>query len=152
MSSSSTREPQGARRPGAPGRWCAHYSNAPEAALALAAQRWFHNRKDLIGGHSPFTRTSFFQFVGPHDTGKPRENVTMLAGLGVNTRLVGADEIKSLAPQLWVGAAEFAAYEPDSGYTDPAATVAGLVAAARHGGATLRERATVTALRVLGGA
>lgn len=120
----------------------AHYSNAPEATLALAAQRWFHNWEELIGGSSPFTRTGFLQFIGPHDTGKLRENVTMLAGLGVNTRLVGTDELESLAPQLWVDRAEVAAYEPDSGYADPAATVAGLVAAAQRGGATLREGIT----------
>ncbi len=129
----------------------AHYSNAPEATLALAAQRWFHNWEELIGGPSPFTKTGFLQFVGPHDTGKLRENVTILAGLGVNTRLVGADELESLAPQLWVDRAEVAAYEPDSGYADPAATVAGLVAAAQRGGATLREGVAVAALRVLGG-
>ncbi len=129
----------------------AHYTNAPEAALALAAQRWFHDWEELIGGPSPFTRTGFFQFVGPQDTERLRENTAMLTGLGVNTRLVGANEIESLAPQLWVGAAEIAAYEPDSGYADPAMTVAGLVAAARRGGATLREGIAVTALRVAGG-
>lgn len=129
----------------------AHYSNAPEAALALAAQRWFHHWEELIGGPSPFTKTGFFQFVGQHDTAKLRENVTMLTGLGVPTRLVGADEIESLAPQLWADRAEIAAYEPDSGYADPAATVAGLVAAAQRGGATLREGVTVTSLRVTGG-
>jgi sarcosine oxidase subunit beta len=129
----------------------AHYSNAPEAALALAAQRWFHNWEELIGGPSPFTKTGFFQFVGPHDLGKLRENVTMLARLGVNTRLIGADEIESLAPQLYIGEREVAAYEPDSGYADPGATVAGLVAAAQRGGATLREGVAVTALRVAGG-
>src|SRR3954447_25648241 len=64
----------------------AHYSNAPEAALALAAQRWFHNWADLVGGDSGFTRTGFLQFVAPADNEKLRENVAMLQGIGVNTR------------------------------------------------------------------
>jgi sarcosine oxidase subunit beta len=129
----------------------AHYTNAPEAAMALAAQRWFHNWGELVGGDSGFTATGFFQFVAPADNERLRENVTMLQGLGVNTRLVTPDEVEGLAPQLWMERDELAAYEPDSGYADPAATVAALVAAAQRGGATIREGLPVTALRAEGG-
>ena len=129
----------------------AHYTNAPEAAMALAAQRWFRNWRELVGGDSGFTATGFFQFVAPADNGRLRDNVAMLQGLGVNTRLVTPDEVESLAPQLWMDRDELAAYEPDSGYADPSATVAALVAAAQRGGATLREHTPVTALRVAGG-
>src|SRR4051794_2457711 len=129
----------------------AHYTNAPEAALALAAQSWFHNWADLVGGDSGFTRTGFLQFVAPADNEKLRENVAMLQGIGVNTRLVTPDEVEAIAPQVWMEPNELAAYEPDSGYADPAATVAALVAAAQRGGATLREDLAVTAIRVNGG-
>ena len=129
----------------------AHYTNAPEAALALAAQRWFRHWGELVGGDSGFTPTGFFQFVAPADNARLRENVAMLRGLGVNTRLVAPDEVESLAPRLWMERDELAAYEPDSGYADPAATVAALAAAARRGGATLHEGLAVTALRAAGG-
>lgn len=129
----------------------AHYTNAPEAALAHAAQRWFRNWGELVGGDSGFTATGFFQFVAPADNERLRENVAMLQGLGINTRLVTPDEVEGLVPQLWMERDELAAYEPDSGYADPAATVAALVAAAQRGGATLREGLPATALRVAGG-
>lgn len=129
----------------------AHYTNAPEAALALAAQRWFHHWGELVGGDSGFARTGFLQFVAPADNDKLRENVAMLRGLGVNTRLVTPDEVEAIAPQVWMERDELAAYEPDSGYADPVATVAALIAAAQRGGATLREGVAVTGIRVAGG-
>ncbi len=129
----------------------AHYTNAPEAALALAAQRWFHHWDALVGGDSGFARTGFLQFVAPADNERLRENVAMLRGIGVDTRLVTPDEVEGIAPQLWMEGHELAAYEPDSGYADPVATVAALVAAARRGGATVREGLAVTGLRATGG-
>ena len=71
-----------------------HYTNAPEAQMALAAQRWFHHWADLVGGDSGFVRTGFLQFVAPADNEKLRQNVAMLRGVGVDTRLVTPDEVE----------------------------------------------------------
>ncbi len=128
-----------------------HYTNAPEAAMALAAQRWFHHWADLIGGDSGFVPTGFLQFVGPADHERLRDNVQMLQELGVNTQIVNADEVEGIAPQVWMEANAIAAYEPESGYANPSATVAALVAAAQRGGATLLTETPVTALRVANG-
>ena len=115
-----------------------HYTNAPEAQMAFAAQHWFRNWADLIGGDSGFVQTGFLQFVAPADNEKLRQNVAMLQGDGVTTRIVTPDEVESLAPQIWMERNELAGYEPESGYANPVATVNALAVAAQRGGAAFR--------------
>lgn len=129
----------------------AHYTNAPEARLALAAQRWFHHWDELVGGDCGFTKTGFLQLVRPTDNDKLRANVAMLQGIGVETRLLEAGEVAALQPGIAMHDGELAAYEPHSGYADPVATTRAFVAAAERGGATVSEGITVTALRSAGG-
>lgn len=128
-----------------------HYTNAPEARLALAARAWFHGWSELVGGDSGFVQTGFLQFVQPSDNDRLRANVAMLQDIGVETRLLTSREVAELQPQLHLTGDELAAYEPRSGYADPVATTRALVAAAERGGATLREGLTVRAIRVAGG-
>lgn len=128
-----------------------HYTNAPEARLALAAQRWFHHWGDLVGGDCGFTETGFLQLVRSDDAGKLRANVAMLREIGADTRLLDAGEVAALQPGIAMAEGELAAYEPRSGYADPLATTRAFVAAAERGGATVIEGTAVTALRGAGG-
>jgi sarcosine oxidase subunit beta len=71
--------------------------------------------------------------------------------VGVETGLVGPDELRDLDPALDVNGVVLAAYEPRGGYADPAATAVGFLRAARDLGARF-ERQLVTALRTRGDA
>lgn len=128
-----------------------HYTNAPEARLAFASLSYFQHWHDIVGGACGFTRTGFIMTVSPVNAERLRHNVAMLQGLGVNTRVITAQELRDLQPACQVGDLALAAYEPESGYADPRATTTAFMQRAQQQGATLREGLMVTALRTAGG-
>src|SRR5918996_660093 len=93
-----------------------HYTNEPEARMAFASLRYFQHWKDIVGGECGFTRTGFFMTVTPENADRLRHNVAMLQGLGVNTTVITAQELRELQPFTQVDDLTVAAYEPDSGY------------------------------------
>lgn len=125
-----------------------HYDVEPEARLAWESFRTFRDWPHIVGGDCGFTRTGFLKFVPPALHDALRANVAMHQGLGIPSLLIGADDIRRLAPDIAVGDEELAAFEPESGYADPTATTAGLLSAARAGGAHLLQGRTVTAVTV----
>ncbi|HEY4866005.1 MAG TPA: FAD-binding oxidoreductase [Candidatus Dormibacteraeota bacterium] len=127
-----------------------HYSNAPEARLALAGTRWFENWSEMVGGDCGFVRTGLINLVTRSDHDKLRRNLAVLREVGVDTHLVGPEELVELEPDIRVAEDELAAYEPRSGYADPAATTHAMADAARRLGAELREGVEVIAIRTRG--
>src|SRR5207247_11075488 len=73
-----------------------HYSNAPEARLALAGLRWFEEWAELVGGDPGFLRTGLVNLVAREDHDKLRPNVAVLQQVGVETELVGPEELVEL--------------------------------------------------------
>jgi len=127
-----------------------HYGNAPEARLALAGLHWFENWGELVGGDPGFHRTGLLNPVAREDHDKLRRNVAMLQSVGVDTTLVGPEELVELEPDIRVAEDELAAYEPRSGYADPGATTIALAAAGRRLGVDIREGIIVTGITVEG--
>lgn len=123
-----------------------HYPDTAEAALALAALGWFTNWDELVGGDCGFVRTGFLQLVASGDHDLLRANTAALRGIGVDTRIVDADEIRAIEPGIAVEDDAIAAYEPASGYADPVATTQSLAAAARRHGADIRVGTTARSL------
>jgi sarcosine oxidase subunit beta len=76
----------------------------------------------------------------------------MQRSVGIETTVVGADEIRRLCPALAIDDADVAAHEPGSGYADPSAVATGFLQAARDRGARLVQGAAVTAIPVVAGA
>jgi len=128
-----------------------HYSNAPEARVALRGLHWFENWAELVGGNPGFHRTGLANPVAREDHDKLRRNVAMLQRVGVDTQLVGPEELVEMEPSMLVDEDQLAAYEPRSGYANPAATTHAMADAARRLGAEIREVVTVTAIRTEGG-
>jgi len=128
-----------------------HYSNAPEARLAQRGLEWFENWNEMVGGDPGFVCTGLANLVSAADRDKLRRNVRMLQEAGVETHLVGPEELVELEPEMLVEEHELAAYEPRSGYANPGATTRALAAAATRQGATILEGVAVTALEVHGG-
>lgn len=127
-----------------------HYSNAPEARVALRGLHWFENWAELVGGNPGFRRTGLANPVTREDQDKLRRNVAMLQRIGVDTQLVGPEELVEMEPAMRVDEDQLAAYEPRSGYANPAATTHAMADAARRLGAEIREGVTVTAIRTEG--
>ncbi|MDQ6691206.1 MAG: FAD-binding oxidoreductase [Actinomycetota bacterium] len=128
-----------------------HYSNAPEARLALRGLHWFEHWSELVGGDPGFHQTGLANPVAREDHDKLRRNVAMLQALGVETQLVGPEELVELEPDMRVDEDQLAAYEPRSGYANPGGTTRAMADAARRLGVDLREGVTVTAVRTEGG-
>ncbi|MCB8985395.1 MAG: FAD-binding oxidoreductase [Ardenticatenaceae bacterium] len=123
-----------------------HYDLEPESRLAWASFAYFRNWADVVGGDCGFTRTGFLQFVEPAYSDQLRANVAMHQQIGIPSLLITPDDVARLAPSFVTDDFEVAAYEPESGYADPSATVTSFLAAARQSGATLVQECEVTAV------
>ncbi len=120
---------QAALANGASGRSSAlvrmHYTNEWDARLAFASFPMFRDWAEIMGGPSVFTHTGFVNVVAPQYADALRKNVDMLRGIGVNTVAMTAGGLRDLQPFARVDDIGAAAWEPESGYADPATTVAG---------------------------
>lgn len=124
-----------------------HYDLASESALAWASLPYFEHWADLVGaGDCAFVVNGFVQLVPPQINDHLRANVRMLQALGVETWTVEPEEVAQLVPGIITDDIEVAAYEPRSGYADPAATAQGFLAAAQMRGSRLEQSRAVTAI------
>ena len=121
-----------------------HYTNEEDARLALASFPVFRNWTEVMGGPAVFTHTGFVNVVAPQYAEHLRRNVEMLKGLGVNTSALTGAELKELQPFANVEDIGAAAYEPDSGYANPAETVEGFRRRATELGARILQWTAVT--------
>jgi sarcosine oxidase subunit beta len=124
----------------------AHYPTALEADLAWESlTEYFEAWGERVGGGCGFTRTGFAYLVGETNVEALRHNVALQRGVGVETQLIGPEELGALDPSLRTDGVTLAAHEPRGGYADPAATTIGFLNAAKALG-TRFERRRVTAL------
>ncbi len=128
-----------------------HYDLKLESQLAWVSFQYFRNWTEIVGGDCGFTRTGFIQIVPPAQNEPLKANVRMHQAIGIPTFLVTAEDVKRLAPYFRTDDFEYAAYEPESGYADPAAALASLMDAARARGATLVQGCEVMNIVVRGG-
>lgn len=124
-----------------------HYTNPFESKLAFESLKIFQAWSDIVGGESPFIRTGFIQVVGPEYEDHLRRNVADQQALGIDTRVISAEELKAMEPWCDVEGLTWVAYEPDSGYADPYATTCGFLRSAQQMGAEVRTH--TEAVRVL---
>jgi glycine/D-amino acid oxidase-like deaminating enzyme len=139
---------KGALASGASGRSSAlvrmHYTNEEDARLAWASFPVWTHWSELMGGPPVFTHTGFVTVVAPCYAENLRRNVQMLQRVGINTTALTPAELKALQPFANVEDIGAAAYEPDSGYANPADTVEGFRRRATERGAQIFPWTTVT--------
>src|SRR5262249_20132822 len=134
---------QAALANGASGRSSAlvrmHYTNEWDARLAFASFPIFRHWPEIMGGPPVFTHTGFVNVVAPQYADALGKNVAMLRGIGVNTVALAPGELRDLQPFAHIDDIGAAAWEPDSGYADPARTVDGLARRAAELGARILQ-------------
>ncbi len=128
----------------------AHYPTALGADLAWESLTgYFEPWGERVGGGCGFTRTGFAYLAGEDGVEALRHNVTLQRGVGVETDLIGPEELRELDPTLRPAGVALAAYEPRGGYADPTATAVGFLSASLARGGRF-ERRRVTSLRTRG--
>ena len=129
-----------------------HYTNEPEARLAFASLPYFEHWNDMVGhGTAGFLHTGLLRIVSPENETKLRANVAMLRQVGIDTTVVGSDDVSRIVPSWNARDIVAAAFEPKTGCADPVATTHGFAGRARQLGADIRLHTAVTAIRVLEG-
>ena len=121
-----------------------HYSFPAEVQLALISLHIFERWGELVGETTLFQKTGFVRIVHPNEMERLRSNVGMQRNLGVNVRLISQTELRELEPDWVVDEVEYAAYEPDSGYSDGAGVANDFLARAREAGVAYASKTQVT--------
>jgi sarcosine oxidase subunit beta len=90
-----------------------------------------------------------------HDGGRHeatlRRAVATQNELGVNTRMIGNDELGKIVPGINTADLKGAAHGPTDGYLDPHSMVAGYAAGARRAGVSILPDTPITAIETAGG-
>lgn len=129
-----------------------HYDLAAESDLTFKSyQIYFSNWKARVGGECGFQQTGFLQIARREHEDKLRGNVANQQRIGINTSVIGADEVKKLFPDLVTEHFDYAAYEPHSGYADATLTTNSFLESSKLNGATLIQNCEVTAIHTAGG-
>jgi sarcosine oxidase subunit beta len=128
-----------------------HYDLESDARLAWASFPYFQAWQERVGaGDCGFVRTGFMHVMPEALAGEMRANVAMLRAIGIDTRTVEPADIARLLPGAMTDDIGVAAYEPGSGYADPAGTASGFLEAARNHGARFVHGCRVDAVAVDG--
>src|SRR5215831_199206 len=123
-----------------------HYSNALTVAMARQSLAVFENFPDAVGGPPVFTRTGMAILVNERDRAGLEGNLELQRGLGVDVRLVTAQELTEIDPNAHLGEDEVAAFESEAGYVESVQVVASYADAARRAGADVRLGVEVKAI------
>jgi sarcosine oxidase subunit beta len=126
----------------------AHYEDEGSARLARRGLEHFAAFEELYGGPAGFRATGF-AFVPTAEevaSGTFAARVTMLRRAGVDTEVVGAEELAEIDPAIDLDDVGIAAYEPAAGHAEPEPTTATLAAAAAAAGVELRPGTPVAEL------
>jgi sarcosine oxidase, subunit beta len=124
-----------------------HYANPHESRLTHESLKVFRNWDEIIGHGSPgFEATGFLQVVTPEHEDRLRANVAMQQQIGIDTRVVTANELREIEPLMRTDDLTVAAFEPGSGFADPNGTLYGFASAAAAGGARVCTDTLATAI------
>lgn len=128
-----------------------HYSNLVTARMALKSLHVWQNFPEMIGGEAGFTSTGVIFGVQPENVEGLKANIALQQSVGINTSFIAPEDVLELEPCVDLTGLGGAAYEPESGYCDPAAAANAFAQAAQRLGANIRTGVTATGLRSQGG-
>jgi sarcosine oxidase subunit beta len=128
-----------------------HYSYPPEVQLALVSLHMFEHWREVVGEPGDFRKTGFVRIVHPNESERLKQNVAMQQKLGVNVKIISAQELQELEPDWSVNEIDIAAYEPDSGYGDGAGVANDFLSRARDLGVTYLSKTQATEFLVENG-
>ncbi len=115
-----------------------HYSNALMLKLAMRGYEFFDNWSREVGYGDPgYVPMGYMLIVVRDQLEALRRNIELAQSLGIDTRFVEPDEIKSLEPAINTDGLEGGAYDPAGGYIDVTRIVLSWLTAAQENGVQL---------------
>ena len=130
------------------------YADRTVALMARDSLREYAAFEARTGRSIGFERTGVMTLAGPDQPDwcdRIRTCVAELSELGIEIRAVEGNEIRELVPGIRVSASTVGAWEPASGFVDPARTLQSFAALARNYGAVTRVGVAVEEILVEGG-
>ncbi|MGD9714578.1 MAG: NAD(P)/FAD-dependent oxidoreductase [Thermomicrobiales bacterium] len=126
-----------------------HYSNEPEARLALLGQSIYRDWQNEVGGDCGFAPAGIVVTVDTspgHEKNldRLRKNIALQNSLGIDSQVITGDELQAMQPFVHVSDIPLASFEPDSGYVNAIAANRSMAIAARNLGAEIHEGVVVT--------
>ena len=130
-----------------------HYSTEVNASLAWRSLGVFQNWNDVVGGDGDpgFVRTGYMVIAPDHEAEGFRHNIEMQQRIGIDTRIVGWQEARELAPDFHLREDEHFAWEDQSGHGDPSGTALAYSTRARELGASVVLESPATQVEVADG-
>ena len=122
-----------------------HHTADCDIALAARALPTFQRFGELVGGDCGYRPTGFALLVGAEHGEALRHNVDKVRAAGGKAEVVEPGALAARYPGLRLDGVAAAAYEPDGGYADPAATARLLLDGARARGARPARGTSTTA-------
>ena len=119
--------------------------------MALNSLRVWQNFSEVTKAEPVFTNEVFMIGVRPEDVEGLKANIKMQQSVGIDTKFVTPEEMSEMDPNLDVSGLGGGAYEPESGYCDPAAAASGFAQAASNLGAVIKTGVEVTNLSIQAG-
>jgi sarcosine oxidase subunit beta len=116
-----------------------HYSNRLTASMARKSLGVFEHFDDLVGGPPVFTHTGMVIVINERDRAGLEANLAMQRELGIDVRMVSAQELTSIDRNAHLEENELAAFEAEAGYVEAVQVVASFAEAARKLGADIRQ-------------
>ena len=130
----------------------AQFSDPVNVALGLRSLAAFERFSDRPGGEIDLHQVDYlFLHSEPDAWAAARDAVALQQSLGVDSRVLSADEAGRLSPGVETGDVLGATYHSRDGYCTPEAVVQGYARGARARGAMVRTGVEVTAIEVSGG-
>ena len=127
-----------------------HYTNEPETRLATVSLSYFQNWKEIVGGDCGYRPVGLLVMVRPEYRAHLEANLDMQRRVGANVRLITAEEARERDPSLWLDDVTHLAYEPESGFADPNATIYSFARAAIDHGVEFKLDTEVTRILMEG--
>ena len=128
------------------------YPTDSSSRMVLHSLRVFQGFGEITGGDAGYVQCGALLAVGADQRAALGRTVEAQRGLGIDTRLIGPDDIRELDPRIDPFAVGAAVWEPESGYGDPTGVTAGFARAAARAGVIIEQGAEVVALEVSRGA
>jgi glycine/D-amino acid oxidase-like deaminating enzyme len=128
-----------------------HYSNRLTASMARHSLRIFEHFDEIVGGPPVFTHTGMVLVVNQRDRAGLDANIALQRELGIDVRMVSAQELTDIDSNARLAEDELAAFEAEAGYVEAVQVVASFAEAAAREGADIRQGVEVRTLLVEGG-